>query len=188
MRRFAPVVLLLVVLASTASAQAARGLPSEVQPGARVRVVSPATGTITGRVTTVQGDEFLVARDRLADTVRLSANQVSSLELSTGSHKRRWRGAGYGLLGGAALGAVIGAATYTKPACSGDAYFCDLGQGFDAAFGAAVFGAIGAVTGALIGAGRVDDWTPLSLRDRTSLELRVPRPAGRLSIGASLRF
>ena len=187
MNMFAPVVLL-VVFASTASAQQPRDLPPEVQPGVRVRVVSPAAGTVTGRVTAVQGDEFLVARDRLADTVRLSANQLASLDLSVGRHKRRWRGAGLGLLGGAALGAVIGAATYQKPDCSGEAYFCDLGRGFDASFGAVVFGGVGAVTGALVGAGSADDWKPLSLRSRTSLELRMPRSTGRLSVGASLRF
>lgn len=186
MRRFAPV-LLLVVLAATASAQESRGLPSEVQPGVRVRAVSPAAGTVTGRVTAVQGDDFLVARDRLADTVRLSASQLSSLDLSVGRHKRRWRGAGVGLLGGAALGAVIGAATYRKPDCSGATYFCDLNRGFDAAFGAVVFGGIGAATGALVGAGKADDWKPLALPARTSLELFV-RPAGNARLGLSLHF
>jgi hypothetical protein len=181
-------VVLLVMLASTASAQEPGAVPASVQPGARVRVSAPGAGTLTGRVVAVEGDSLQVARDRSADTLRLAESQLTSLEVSVGRHKRRWRGAGFGFLGGAALGAVVGAATYTKPDCSGEAYFCDLGQGFDATFGAALLGGVGAVVGAIIGGGRVDDWQPVALRRSARLQLIVPRSSARMAFGASLRL
>jgi hypothetical protein len=181
-------VVLLVMLASTASAQAPGTVAASVQPGARIRVSAPGAGTLTGRVVSVEGDSLRVARDRSADTLRIAQSQLTSLDVSVGRHKRRWRGAGLGFLGGAALGAVVGAATYKKPDCSGEAYFCDLGQGFDATFGAALLGGVGAVVGAIIGGGSADDWQPVALRRSARLRLMVPRSPTRLALGASLRL
>lgn len=187
MRRLASLALF-TLLAATAGAQESRQLPPEVQAGARVRASAPGAGTVTGRVVAVEGDAFQVARDRAADTVRLVAQQLTSLDLSVGRHKRRWLGAGIGFLGGAALGTAVGAATYQKPENCQGAYFCDFGPGADMALGAILLGTAGAVTGAIVGAGRADDWKPLPLRNRTSLELRLPRGTGRLAVAAALRF
>lgn len=187
MRRFASV-MLLTLLAAGASAQTPGDLSSEVQPGARVRASAPGVGTMSGRVVAVQGDSLRVARDHSADTVRFAVSQLTSLDLSVGRHKRRWRGAGIGFLGGAALGAAVGAATYQKPDCTGSAYFCDIGRGADVVVGATVVGAVGAVAGAVVGGGTVDSWRPVSLARRASLEIGVPRSTGRFSIGASLRL
>jgi hypothetical protein len=181
-------VVLLVMLASTASAQESGTLQSAIQPGARVRVSTVGAGTVTGRVVAVQGDSLQLTRDRSVDTLRLAGSQLTSLEVSVGRHKRRWRGAGLGFLGGAALGAVLGAATYRKPDCSGDAYFCDLGPGFDATFGAVLLGGAGAVVGAIAGGGSADDWQPVALRRSARLQLIVPRPSARMALGASLRI
>jgi hypothetical protein len=181
-------IVVLVTLAAGASAQQPSSVSSSVQPGARVRVSAPGAGTLTGRVVAVEGDSLLLARDRSADTLRLAQSQLTSLDVSVGRHKRRWRGAGLGFLGGAALGAVIGAATYKKPDCSGEAYFCDLGQGFDATFGAALLGGVGAVVGAIIGGGSADDWQPVALRRSARLRLMVPPSPTRLALGASLRI
>ena len=187
MREFIAVVLI-ASLASAAGAQEPSTRPAGVEAGARVRASAPATGIVTGRVVEAGRDSLAVARDHGADTVRLALNQLTSLDVSTGRHKRRWRGAGFGFLGGAALGAVLGAATYRKPECSGDTYFCDLGQGFDAAFGAVLLGGAGAVAGAIVGGGSTDDWQPVVLRHALRLELNVPRSRRRLELGASLRL
>lgn len=187
MRRFATIVLL-TMLAASASAQTTGNLSSEVQPGARVRASAPGVGTVSGRVVAVQGDSLRVARDHSADTVRFAASQLTSLELSVGRHKRRGRGAAIGFLGGAALGAALGAATYQKPDCSGAAYFCDVGRGADIFVGATLLGAVGAVTGAIVGGGTEDTWKPVSLARRASMQIGVPRSTGRLSVGASLRL
>jgi hypothetical protein len=186
-RRVALVVLL-VMLAVSAAAQEPGTLQSVVQPGARVRVSTVGTGMGTGRVVAGPRDSLHVARERSVDTLHLAGSQLTSLDVSVGRHKRRWRGAGLGFLGGAALGAVIGAATYQKPDCAGDAYFCDLGQGFDATFGAALLGGAGAVVGAITGAGRADDWRPVALQRSARLQLIVPRFSSRPAVGASLRF
>lgn len=171
MRRIA-VLVLFVTLAANARAQESGTVPSEVQPGARVRMTSPGMGMVTGRVIGVSGDSLSVVRDRAADTVRLGASALSTLDLSTGRHKRRGKGAAIGFASGAVLGAVVGAATYRKPECSGSAYFCDTGRGLDATLGAVGFGAAGAIVGAIVGAGTSDSWRRV-----------LPR-----QLGAALRF
>src|SRR5690349_11404349 len=69
-------------------------MPPAVQPGSRVRASAPGVGTVTGRVVAVRGDTMRVLRDGLPDTVSLAAGQLTSLDLSIGRDKRRWRGAG----------------------------------------------------------------------------------------------
>jgi hypothetical protein len=187
MLRLASVVVF-VALAGTASAQEPRPVPAEVQPGARVRVAAPNIGRVTGRVISAGSDSLALVRDRSADTLRLASHELQSLDLSVGRHKRRWTGAGLGFLGGAAAGTLVGLATYEKPKdCSGTA-LCDLGPGFDAAFGAFLFGIAGGITGAFIGAGRADDWKPVTLASRTSLQLGPWRARGGAALGLSLRF
>lgn len=187
MRRLASVVLV-VVLAGTASAQASRSLPPEIQQGARVRVVAPTLGRVSGRVVSTGSDSLALVRDRTADTVRLAASQLQSLDLSVGRHKRRWRGAGIGFVAGAALGAVVGVATYQKPKNCAGQMFCDLGPGFDATFGALLFGGAGTITGAIVGGGKADDWKPMPLANRTSLQLFRSRTTKDVELGLSLRF
>ena len=181
-------VVLVIALAGTASAQEPGSVPPEVQPGARIRVSGPNIGRATGRVISAGGDSLALVRDRSGDTLRLASHEIQSLDLSVGRHKRRWTGAGLGFLGGAAVGTVVGLATYEKPKdCSGTA-LCDLGSGFDAAFGAVLFGAAGGITGAFVGAGRADDWKPLPLASRTSLEIRPWRARGGAALALSFRF
>jgi len=179
-------VALLVLIASAAAAQDPPPLPSQVQPGARIRASATGVGAVTGTVIAMQGDSLDLARDRSADTVRLAANQLTSLELSVGRHKRRWTGAGIGFLGGAAIGALIGRASYQPSNCT--EFLCDLGPEPAEIVGAVIVGGFGAIVGAGIGAGTADDWKPLAPDGRTSLGLRALPASRRVAIGASLRF
>lgn len=182
-------VLPLVPLALPASAHAqGAAIPPQVQPGARVRVSSPRTTRVSGRVLAADRDSLMLVRDRDADTVRLATSELQSLELSMGQHRRRWRGAGIGFLAGASLGAVLGAATYQKQtSCTGE-MFCDLGRGFDAAAGAVLLGGIGTITGAIVGAGTADEWERVMLGNRAALQLFQPRVGENARIGLALRF
>ena len=180
-------VVLVIALAGTASAQESRIPPVQIQPGARVRVSAPTVGRTSGRVIVAAGDSLTLVRDRTSDTLRLATSDLQSLEISVGRHKRRWAGAGLGFLAGAAVGTVVGLATYEKPKDCAGQMLCDLGPGFDATFGALLFGAGGAITGAVLGAGKADDWEPVATPARTSLELFI-RPATRPRLGLSLRF
>jgi hypothetical protein len=73
-----------------------------------------------------------------------------------------WKSAGYGALGGAAAGAIIGLASYQRPR-SGGFISLDYGPGFSAAGGAilgAVAGfAVGGIVGAASGGDEVHDLT-----------------------------
>lgn len=63
------------------------------------------------------------------------------------------RGYLFGTLGGAVIGAIIGLATYQKPNCDPNAWFCfDFGPGVDA-LGGGLIGALGGgLAGGIIGA------------------------------------
>jgi hypothetical protein len=185
MRRVAAAVLL-AMLAGAAGAQDSERLPSEVKPGARIRASVSDTGVMIGRVIAVRGDSLHVVADRSTDTVHVAANQLTSLDLSIGRHKRRWAGAGIGFLGGAALGAVLGRLSYQPSNCS--EFLCDLGPEPNEIVGALLGAGFGALVGGGIGAGTTDEWMPLTSVRRTSLDVRALPSTKRLAIGASLRF
>ncbi len=178
--------LLLFAMPASGRAQGAAS-PPRVKPGSRVRVTTTGAGTIIGRVTAAVDDTLRIVSVREADTLRIATSRIRAIDVSTGQHRRRWRGAGIGFLAGAALGAVIGAASYQKPTKCADWCF-DFGPGFDAAAGGIVLGAIGTITGAITGAGKADDWVPASLGNRTSLRLVAPGVRGNGGIGLALRF
>lgn len=188
MPRLATIVLV-VILAGTASGQEAGTLPPGVQVGARVRASTPRAATVTGRLVAASADTLRVLRDRAADTVSVAVSRLTSLDLSTGQHKRRLAGAAIGFFGGAALGAVVGAVTYRKQACAPGTWFCDYpGRAGDMVAGAVLFGGAGTIVGAIVGAGRADTWQRVIPRETTQVGLVVPGAAGRLAVGASLRF
>jgi hypothetical protein len=181
--------MLLVVLAASASGQQAGSVPAAVQPGARVRATTPEVGIVTGSVVAVRGDTLQLALDASPDTMNVGVSRLTMLDVSTGRHKRRWLGAGVGLLGGLGVGAAVGGATYRKTECSADAWFCDYGgRSIDVAAGAVLGGGVGAVVGAIVGAGSADDWTPVIPMRAARLELLLPRVTGRFTLGAALRL
>lgn len=185
MRRLAAVVLL-VMLAAAASAQESGRLPPEVQPGARIRASVSGADAMIGRVIAVRGDSLHMVADRSTDTVHVAANQLTSLDLSIGRHKRRWAGAGIGFLGGAALGALLGRLSYQPSNCT--EFLCDLGPEANEIGGAILGSVLGALVGGGIGAGTADEWMPLSPVSRTSFDVRALPSSRRFAIGASLRF
>ncbi len=187
MRRVASVVILTLV-AATASAQENRGLPTQVQVGARVRATAPGVGTVSGRVIAAHDDSFDLASDQSRDTVRVPAARLTALDVSTGQHTRRLAGTGIGLASGILIGGVLGAVTYKKPDCAGTTFFCDLGRGFDETAGAMLVGGVGAVVGLLVGSISVDSWEPVTLHGGAHLGLVVPAGSRGAGLGASLRF
>ncbi len=80
---------------------------------------------------------------------RIPVDSVRSLTRPGTSHF--WTGAGYGTLGGAVLGGIIGGATYEKPN-STSGFTLDFGPGFNIV-GGAIAGAVGGfLVGGVIGA------------------------------------
>jgi hypothetical protein len=91
---------------------------AEIQRGARVRVTPADSGRFTARVQSLSPDSLVVLRRNLE--LRLSRANLRKIEVSGGRSRWPWRGMAVGLLGGAAIGAIIGASvdsTYSLENC-----------------------------------------------------------------------
>lgn len=127
-------IVLLVCAALLAAPAALRAQPfSEFAPGARVRVVDPATGRTVGTVQSVAGDSLVVLSGKGEDarTVTFSLSSIRTLQVSRGKPSRpvsALQGAALGLLTGAAggvAGTTIGYLS-TQDDCDGseDDWMC----------------------------------------------------------------
>ncbi len=153
--------------------------------GARVRVTSPSDdlNKHVATVTEVRGDSVVVAGRTGSRTIGLS--NVTALEVSTGTRNRVMRDGLIGFGAGALLGVAFGVSAEDE--CS-EEYIClvPASSGEFAAVGAVVFGAVGLVTGAIIGAfDRADRWERASLPVRASIG---PSRSGGVSLNFSRTF
>jgi hypothetical protein len=132
---------------------------AELAPGARVRVVDPATGRIVGTVESVAGDNLVVRSGKGEDarTVTLSLSSIRSVQVSRGTPSRpvsALRGAALGLVTGAAggvAGATIGHLSYQENCDGGaDDWMC-FTMAESALFGVIIGAPMGAAWGAVAG-------------------------------------
>lgn len=145
---------------------------SMLRAGASVRVATvhadSAIGTrrAIGIVQTLSADSMTVTWDNgLRSSIAVA--QIWLLEVSEGQRSYVARGLGIGLLGGALVGAGVGAARYEKEA------FLDFGIGLEMLGNAIVFGLAGTVTGGVVGASvRGDRWWQV-MPDRQSRRVSV---------------
>lgn len=134
--------------------------------GARVRILTPFLGDHSQTVTVVSATrDMLVFRQGSGPaTQSVGTPQITRLEVATGTHANKLKGALIGLLAGAAGGAILGAATYQRPApCQGFCLNIDFGRSGAAEFGAALGAVVGALAGTLIGIHQTDTWTPVAV-------------------------
>lgn len=139
---------LILLLPMIAEAQSA-GLTA----GLRVRVTSPRDGVrnYAGTIMELRGDTVVVAGSRGSRSIAL--DNVTALDVSTGSRTQVGRSALIGFGAGALLGGVAGAVAYEEP----DFFFENAAQ--MGAASALFFGGIGMVAGAVVGAlHRTDRW------------------------------
>ena len=95
-----------------------------IDVGRRVRVTTPGVpgrDRYAGRVVAVGADSLTLHRDGTPAPRAIPFTSITKLEVSRGRHPNGWRGAGIGLVGGAAIGTVVGLITYEKG--RGDCYF-----------------------------------------------------------------
>jgi hypothetical protein len=144
-----------------------------IAAGARVRVLSPALGDNEqiGIALAVEADTLVFRREANAKTDTISPFAIKRLDVLTGHHTWKAKGALIGLAIGVVGGAVAGYATYSKPSrCtpSSPDQLClsarDFGRGGEATLDGALLGTLFAVTGAIVGAIGVDNWTPVKMR------------------------
>ena len=161
---------------------------THLAPGSRVRVTAPATGRFVGTLQQATDDSVRVELAS-GSSITLPTSRLTRLELSAGVQHHGWKGAGIGLLSGAAVGGAIGLATYRRPSCIPDALariFCDLidrtSREVTVAGDAALAGTAGAIVGALIGHVGRETWVTVpsvgerahfGLIDRAKIGVRI---------------
>ncbi len=159
-----------------------------VAAGTRVRVTAPSID-LRRHVTTivdVRGDSIVFGVSNNSRSVALS--DVTALEVSAGKHRRFLRNAGLGLGIGAIVGAVVGAATYEEcvPTEFLDCFLADESRGQSAVTGGVVLGAVGLLTGAVVGVlRRTDRWVSVDMPLRASIK---PTGSGGMSLTISRAF
>jgi len=140
-----------------------------VQAGSRVRILSPVLGDERQTVTVVSStsDALVYRQNSQAAPQKLSSGAITHMEISTGTRAHKAKGALIGLLAGAAVGGIIGYATWQRPTCKdpNNSFGCiaiDFGPGGDAAFAGALGGIVGTLVGALVGIHSTDTWLPVT--------------------------
>lgn len=194
-RRLAVVVAALGLLATDAVAQSKAEPPAlELPVGARVRLRTHAAPGewIRGHLARADSAGVALVPEGAppfgANQLRIPRDEVTRLELATGT-KRQWL---RGLVIGAALGVAMGFSMDVDPdRCQfDDNYFCSRGGAV------ALMGATSAGIGALVGSAiRKDVWTPVGLEALGPPPLRVSESGlglravpGGVSLGWSVRF
>ena len=139
-----------------------------VQAGSRVRILSPVLGDERQTVTVVSSttDALVYRQNAQAAPQTLSRGVIARLEISTGTRAHKAKGALIGLVTGAAVGAILGYATWQRPTCKDPnqpfgCFTIDFGPGGDAAFLGVFGGILGTIVGALIGIHQTDNWVPV---------------------------
>jgi hypothetical protein len=184
---------------SSARPQTGRTLTAEslgIVPGARARLIVSDYGEDlqTGTVTAVRGDTIVFRRDQAGDSLAIGFVHVGRLDIGRGRHARPFTGLGLGFLVGAAAGAIAGAATYQKPACTNDSFCLDFGVGANVAGGAVLGGAGGALVGLIAGAFiHAERWRTVSLNGlldhpQAGIALIPSRSGPRLALRVAARF
>jgi hypothetical protein len=129
-------------------------------PDQEVPFCLPRPGaTLTGRLVAMSDEAWTIVVDGHPAPFRLPRNVVGAIDVSRGrssSAKRMLKGAGIGLLLGAAGGAAFGEATGSD--CSPHSVDCWFSRSDTAALGAIGIGALGAVVGGIVGALPAEQW------------------------------
>lgn len=176
--------LALSIVVVTGTSAPARAQYTEVQPGARVRIVAPGivAGRYVGTVLTRSADSLELGAPGVPP-IKMPFARITSLEVGRGSS--RALGAGRGVMWGAPIGLVVGviaaAGTDSDPYCFDT---CTRSGSYKAGIIAAstLAGALwGAGIGAIVGRER---WERFDVAPQSSFNLRQ----GRAMIGFAVAF
>lgn len=147
-----------------------------VVPGTRVRVSSPVyvsenlvqetrDGRFVGNVVSINADTLVVKARGWDGPVAFPLDYVEKVEVSLGKKTKTRRGAGMGLLVGAGFGALVGAVVPEGICYMDDVSDPDCRGGL-VALGAASFGLLGTIIGAVAGSRSSQDlWQEALLDD-----------------------
>ncbi|MFL5593135.1 MAG: hypothetical protein ACJ785_00810 [Gemmatimonadaceae bacterium] len=147
----------------------ARAQQAELREGARVRLITSSlkTDQQVARVVSTGNDSIVFRSDAYPVTRSLALSEIERIDVSQGRRRLTVEGAVIGLGAGVALGATLGALSYTP--CEG---LCFMGtsRGETATIVAAMLGSIGVATGAIIGASReTEAWKPITVHPTAAI-------------------
>jgi hypothetical protein len=145
----------------------AQSTPSGSWPiaaGSRVRILSPVLGdqAQTGSVVSATSDTLVFLPHKTSNSTPIGTPNIVRLDVSTGTHSNKLKGALLGFALGAGVGAVIGSATYHP--CNN--CFDILGRGGNIAAGSVVGALIGTAGGMVIGSRPSDSWVTVPVPRR----------------------
>ena len=149
--------------------------PVVIAPATRIRFALPPVDRLrVAQVIVQRGDSLWVRPAQSEDTLALALKTLAHLDVSRGQHRNTLKGAGLGLLSGAAAGAILGYSLGQD--CSTDSFVC-FPRDQTSLMGAAYIGGLGAVVGALVGHSHVRDrWVSVLSPSRVKI---VAWPANR---------
>lgn len=139
----------------------------QVDTGSRVRIVAPVFGPKKqlGTVSSLTRDTLVLRHGSGMALQSVAMSDITALEVSSGKHTNKAKGALWGLLVGAAGGGILGYTLYKEPSCQSQGGGCFIligpdSKGTNAVFSAVVGGVFGLLAGTLIGMRASETWVP----------------------------
>jgi hypothetical protein len=145
----------------------------KVDTGSRVRIAAPVFGPKkeVGTVLSLTRDTLVLRRGASTAFQSVATSDITALEVSSGTHTNKAKGALWGLLIGAGGGAILGYTMYSPPKCDNQVFGCIVligpdSKGSNAAFSAVAGGVFGMLAGTLFGMHSSETWVPGTLGAR----------------------
>lgn len=145
----------------------------QLDPGSRVRIAAPVFGSEkrVGTVVSLTRDTLLLRQGANTAFQPVAMSEITALEVSSGTHTRKAKGALWGLLIGAGSGAILGYTLYKEPKCTDVLTGCIIllgpnSKGSNAALSAVGGGLLGILAGTLFGMHATETWAPATVGAR----------------------
>jgi hypothetical protein len=139
----------------------------QVDTGSRVRIAAPVFGPEKkmGTVVSLTWDTLVLRHGAKPTFQPVATSEITALEVSSGTHTRKAKGALWGLVIGAGSGAILGYTLYKEPKCRDEGFGCIIligpdSKGSNAAFSAVGGGLLGMLIGTLFGMQATETWAP----------------------------
>jgi hypothetical protein len=139
----------------------------QVDTGSRVRIAAPVFGPEKkmGTVVSLTRDTLVLRHGAKPTFQPVATSEITALEVSSGTHTRKAKGALWGLVIGAGSGAILGYTLYKEPKCRDEGFGCIIligpdSKGSNAAFSAVGGGLLGMLIGTFFGMQATETWTP----------------------------
>jgi len=166
--RFMPTLCAVVLMTPVAGlSQSSQPQEIRVDTGSRVRIAAPIFGPEkqVGTVVSLSRDTLGLRQGASTASRLVATSDITALEVSSGRHTRKAKGALWGLLIGASSGAVLGYTMYKEPDCTNQGFGCiDIigphSKSENAVWSGVAGGILGLVVGTLVGMSSTETWAP----------------------------